>query len=305
MPIRNNEIEIDYKNRITRVFQFIDENLEKDLSLNRLSEIAYFSPYHFHRIFKFITSENLNEYVIRKRIEKSAIDLLHSNLSITEIAYKFGFNSNSSFTKSFKKFYNVNPTEFRKLNPHKFSKIRQLKSKNGQFYPTLEEYFCIINNLKKFIKMNAKIEIKQMPKLNLAFISCVGVKNLESTYQKLIRWAIPNGLMNSETKMVTIYHDSFKITESDKVRMSASIILNKDINTKGEIDIKSIEEGKFIIGSFEIQMNEFEKSWTSLYLWMSENGYTKDDRNPFEIYNNNPNEHPEKKAIVDLYIPIK
>ncbi len=52
-------------------------------------------------------------------------------------------------------------------------------------------------------------------------------------------------------------------------------------------------------------MNELEKPWTGLFLWMNKNGYKKKDRNPFEIYHNNFKEHPEKKAIVDFYIPIE
>lgn len=67
------EIQIDYQNKINRVFKFIDENLEVELSLNKVSEIAFFSPFQFHRVFKFVTGETLNEYVTRQRIEKSAI----------------------------------------------------------------------------------------------------------------------------------------------------------------------------------------------------------------------------------------
>lgn len=153
--------------------------------------------------------------------------------------------------------------------------------------------------------MNAKIEIKEMPKMNLAYVSSIGPQNLESAYGKLIQWATPKGLMNEKTKMVTIYHDSFKVTRADKVRMSASILLDKPIETEGEIGMKTIENGKFIIGSFEIGLNEFEKSWTGLFVWMNENGYKKSDREPFEIYYNNFNEHPKRKAIVDFCIPIE
>ncbi len=305
MTITDKEIQADYKNRINRVFEFIDKNLDSDLSLNTISEIAFFSPFHFHRIFKFITGETLNEYVTRRRIEKSAMDLLHNNNSTTEIAHKFGFSDNSSYSRAFKKYYGVSPTEFRKQNPNRLSKIRQLESKNGQEYPDHDKYICIINNLKNWIKMNAKIEIKEMPKMDLAYVSSIGPQNLESAYQKLMKWATPQNLMNEQAKMVTIYHDSFKITEPNKVRMSASILLNKTVEADGEIGQTSIEAGKFIVGSFEIGSNEFEKSWTGLFLWMNENGYKKADRNPFEIYQNNFNEHPERKAIVDFYIPIE
>lgn len=305
MTITNKEIQADYKNRINRVFEFIDQNLGSDLSLNTIAEIAFFSPFHFHRIFKFITGETLNEYVNRQKIEKSTLDLLHKNITTTEIAHKYGFSDNSSFSRAFKKYFGISPTEFKQQNPNRHSKIRQLESKNGQDYPDYEKYICIINNLKKWIKMNANIEIKEMPKMDLAYVSSIGPQNLESAYQKLMKWATPQGLMNEQTKMVTIYHDSFKVTEANKVRMSASILLNKPVEADGEIGLTSIQKGKFIVGSFEIRLNEFEKSWTGLFLWMSENGYKKADKNPFEIYHNNFNEHPERKAIVDFYIPIE
>ena len=298
-------LQADYKNRINRVFEFIDKNLDSDLSLNTISEIASFSPFHFHRIFKFITGETLNKYVARRRIEKSAMDLLHSNISTTEIAHKFGFSDNSSYSRAFKKYYGISPTEFRRQNPNRLSKICQLESKNGQEYPDYDKYICIINNLKNWMKMNAKIEIKEMPKMDLAYVTSIGPQNLENAYGKLIRWATSQGLMSEQTKPVTIYHDSFKVTEHDKVRMSAGLLLNKPVTTEGEIGLTTIEPGKFIVGSFEIDLNEFEKSWTGLFVWMNENGYKKADREPFEIYHNNFNEHPEKKAIVDFFIPIE
>lgn len=304
MKIVEKEIQVDYQNRINRVFQYIDQNLDADLSLHTVSDIAFFSPYHFHRVFKVITGETLNEYVTRRRIEKSALDLIHKDIGITETSIKCGFNDSSSFTRTFKKYYGVSPTAFRKQHPHKFSKIRQLESKNGQEYPDYDKYICFINDLKKWIKMNANIEVKKISKMNLAYVPNIGSQNLGYAYQKLMKWATPHGLMNEQTKMITIYYDSFKVTEASKVRMSACILLPEPIETKGEIGLISIEAGKCIIGSFEIEVNAFAKAWTGLFIWMNENGYKKADRNPFEIYHNNFNEHPEKKAIVDLYIPI-
>lgn len=305
MTVIDKEIQADYKNRINRVFEFIDQNLESDLSLNTVSEIAFFSAFHFHRVFKFVTEETLHEYVKRRRIEKSASDLLHKNITATEIAHKYGFSDNSSYSRAFKKYFGVSPTEFKNQNPNRFSKIRQLKSKNGQEYPDYEKYICVIINLKNWIKMNAKIEIKEMSKMDLAYVSSIGPHNLENAYGKLMQWATPKGLINDQTKMITVYHDSFKVTEANKVRMSASILLDKAVETNGEIGLTTIEAGKFIVGSFEIGLKEFEKSWTGLFVWMNENGYKKADREPFEIYYNNYNEHPERKAIVDFCIPIE
>ncbi len=305
MPSINNQLQADYKTRINRVFEYIDENLDAELSLSSVAEIAFFSPFHFHRVFKFITNETLNQYVTRRRIEKSALDLLHKNIPVTEISLMYGFGDISSFSRAFKKFYGVSPTEFQRQNPNRFSKIRQLESKIGQPYPELEKYICVIDNLKNWIKMNATIEIKQMPKMELAYVSTIGPQNLGPAFDKLIRWATPKGLMNEQTKMATVYFDSFKVTEPDKVRMNASMLLNEEVEVEGEIGLTTIEAQKCIVGSFEIGLHEFEKSWTGLFVWMNENGYKKAENNPFEIYHNNFNEHPERKAIVDFCIPVE
>jgi len=301
------QIQANYQGRINRVFHYIVDNLDSDLSLDIVSKTAYFSPYHFHRIFKISTGETLNAYVTRLRIEKVATGLIHKrNHSITELSLQYGFKDNSSLTRAFKKFYGVSPTEFRKQNPNKFSKISQLKSKNGQEYPNYDKYICNITNLKKWIDMNAKIEIKVLSKKEVAYITCIGSQNLGSAFDKLMKWAIPKGLFeDKETKMATIYHDSFKITEPHKVRMSACVLLPESIVIDGEIGASNIEEGKFIVGSFQIGVTEFEKSWTGLFLWMNEKGYKKAGREPFEIYHNDFNEHPEKICFVDFYIPIQ
>jgi AraC family transcriptional regulator len=295
----------DYIKRINTILVFIDDNLDSQLSLETVANIGFYSPFHLHRIFKAITNETLNSYITRKRIEKTASILLHQkNVSITELSLQYGFNSNSSFTRTFKKFYGISPSEFRKSKP-KYSKISQTESKNGQEKGLPEEYICNINNHINWIKMNAKIEIKEMPKMDLAYITQIGPQGLGNAYTKLMQWAIPKGLLKEDSKMLTIYHDSFKITEADKVRMSACLILKEKTEVSGEIGLTSIEKGKCIVGHFEIGLDEFEKSWTGLFIWMNENGFKKANRNPFEIYHNNFNEHPEKIAIVDFCIPVE
>ena len=300
-----NEIQEDYRNRLNKVFQFIDENIDSKLSLSTVSEIAYFSPFHFHRIFKLLTGETLNEFVSRRRIEKSVLDILHKKISISEIAHAYGFSDNSAYTKAFKKYYGISPTEFKNQNPNKFSKIRQLNSKIGQTYPDLDEYVRMINNLKKWIEMNSNIEVKQVPEQNYVYITCIGPHELPLAFQKLIAWAIPNGCMTERAKLMTIYQDSLKVTEEEKARFRACIQVENQVENQNEFESAKTLSGKYVVGKFEIGLEDFEKSWTGLYVWMNENNYERAEGESFEIYHNNFNEHPEKKAIVDFYIPIK
>jgi AraC family transcriptional regulator len=305
MNIIENDIQEDYQSRMNRVFMYIETHLDSELSLNLLAEIAFFSPYHFHRIFKFITGETLNSYVTRQKVEKAASNLIHTSIPISEIGYRYGFKDTSSFTRTFKKFYGLSPTAFRKDNPHKFSKIRQVESKNGQDYPDHEKYICIITNLKNWIQMNAHIEIRKTPMLAAAAVTHIGAQGIENAFEKLIKWGNSKGLLrNAEARMGRIFYDSFKVTSPDKVRMSVLLTTNEVFEVDGAIEKISIPQGNCIVGRFEITPLEFEKSWSGLFIWMSENGYKKSIEHPYEIYHNDFREHPENKMVVDFYIPI-
>jgi AraC family transcriptional regulator len=297
----------EYIKRINKVLTYIDENLDKELSLQTISNIAFYSSFHLHRLFKAITNETLNSYITRKRIERTAMMLIHNKeFIITEIADKYGFKNDSTFSRTFKKIYGQSPSEFRKSNADNFSKISKVNSNNGKANFITEEYICNINNLKNWIKMNAKIEIKEMPKKNLAYVTQLGVNGIDNAFQRVIKWATPKELLvKSNTNVCRVFHDSFRVTDADKVRMSIGILTDQEITVDGEVGLTTIEKGKNIVGHFIIEPKEFEKSWNSLFIWMNENGYKKTDRYPFEIYHNNFNEHPEKKCIVDLYIPIE
>lgn len=155
--------------------------------------------------------------------------------------------------------------------------------------------------------MNATTEVKQMGPFSLAYISHQGNMNhLGQAYDRLMRWAAPRGLMAQENvRMLTIYHDSPKITDPNHLRMSASIILNEPVKAAGEVNLRTLNTTKCIVSRLEITSAEFQQAWESNFVWMVEHGYQKGAQDPFEIYYNNPNEHPEGKCLVDLCIPIQ
>ncbi len=294
-----------YIQRINEIFRYIDEHLSEDLPLAKVAEIAHYSPYHFHRIFKYLTSEPLHAYVNRRRLEKSALDLRHKNITITEMAYKYGFGDITSYSRAFKRHFGVSPTNYKSRYRNKVGKKCQVDSKYSQSSTEYQQYLCIIDQLIQWIQMNAKIDIKELPPMHLAYSTCIGVKNIEQAFHSILKWTNANGLMEETTRFVRIFHDSFKVTAPEKVRMSAGVLLSGPAVTEGVISQTTLAGGKCIVGRFEIEPKDFEKAWTGLFIWMSEQGYLKAEKDPFEVYYNDHRTHPEGKAIVDLCIPVK
>lgn len=302
---KNIEVVSDHIKRVNKAIRYIDMHLDSELSLDVIAGIANFSPYHFHRIFKSVVNEPLNSYITRKRIEKTAAALMRQNqVSIPQVYTKYGFNSNSSFTRAFKKFYGVSPTAFRANCPDRFSKISKADSKNGQKPDLFEPYICSIDE-QKLQTMNANIQVTEVPELKLAYIAHIGHDNLQSAFKRLLDWAADNGLLrDGNIKPITIYHDSFKITALDKLRISAGIILREPVQVDGEVGLTTIPKGKYVVGHYEIKPEEFGLVWGELFVWLNKNGYKKSDKNVFEIYHNDFTQHPENLSKVDFYIPI-
>ena len=88
----------EYLLRINKVTDYIHNNIDQPLPLQKMAGIACFSPFHFHRVFTILTGETPTDYIKRTRIEKAA-QLLKRNkeLSATEIARLCGFSSHGVF----------------------------------------------------------------------------------------------------------------------------------------------------------------------------------------------------------------
>lgn len=104
-----------YRNehKLKRVLSFIRENYDKRISLANMANVCEMSPKYFCSYFKKMTKMSPTEYLQFYRVEKSARELLKSELSITEIAFDNGFSDLSYFIKVFKKQIGVSPGKFR------------------------------------------------------------------------------------------------------------------------------------------------------------------------------------------------
>ncbi|UUC44064.1 AraC family transcriptional regulator [Flavobacterium cerinum] len=290
--------------QLGKVLDFIEQNPDENITIEKVAAIGNYSPYHFHRLFKAYTGETILEFSNRKRLEKIAALLIRDKkLTISELVFRYGFSDNAALTKAFKKRYGISPSAFRKLSSSQYDKVKQ--SKNGQTFEGLESYICRIETLKNKM-MNTKITIQPIEPLHIVAVNHIGVDNLDAAFTTIINWSVENeGIDPQKMEVIRIYHDSFKITAPEKVRMEIGVRINREVKPEAGIFYRLLEPGECITGDFEMDPQDFEKAWSYLYIMMNENGYTPTEALPFEIIRNNYKEHPEKKIIVTLYIPVK
>ncbi|MBT3209992.1 MAG: AraC family transcriptional regulator [Bacteroidetes bacterium] len=299
----------EYLGRINKVIDYIEQNIDTQLSLKKLSDVANFSQFHFHRIFSSIIGETLNSFIRRKRLEKAASAIIaNNNLSILDIAIQCGFSSSATFSRSFKEYFSKSPSAYKAEKQN--SNIRKLFSNNSEIVEKNSGYLCnelLIFNEKKLV-MKTKVEVKEMPELNVAYCRHIGPFNqIGKAYEKLMRWAGPRGLINfPNTKMLSVFHDDPNITGKDGVQQSACITVPENTKVDGEIGTMTVAGGKFAIARFEIDETQFQESWDLIMCkWLPESGYQCDDKLPYELYHNDHQQHPEKKFILDICVPVK
>ncbi|MGN0277546.1 MAG: helix-turn-helix domain-containing protein [Hominisplanchenecus sp.] len=95
------------------LISYINEHFHEPVSLDALAKKANLSPYHFTRIFARETGYTPHQYLINTRISAAKFMLKSSERSIKDIAFSTGFNSESNFCSTFKKWEKVTPGEYR------------------------------------------------------------------------------------------------------------------------------------------------------------------------------------------------
>ncbi len=95
---------------LNQVIDYIEDHLTDDLSLERISEYAGVSDYHFRKIFFYLSGLTLSEYIKNRRLSEANKDLLRGE-KVTDVAYKYGYQSVDGFTRAFKKWSGFLPSD--------------------------------------------------------------------------------------------------------------------------------------------------------------------------------------------------
>jgi len=95
---------------LNHVIDYIEDHLTDDISPEIISEYAGVSDYHFRKIFFYISGLTLNEYIKNRKLSEANKDLLNGE-RVTDVAFKYGYQSMDGFTRAFRKWSGLLPSE--------------------------------------------------------------------------------------------------------------------------------------------------------------------------------------------------
>ncbi len=155
-------------------------------------------------------------------------------------------------------------------------------------------------------------EVCELEPRNVAYVSYVGnymgnVAIFEELFGKLCAWAGPQGLLDAGAKFSASYQDDPQTTPPEELRLELCLEVPEGTVGEGEVGIKILPGGKYVVLHAEISKpEEYGLTWEWVVQWLSENNLEIDMSRPsYEMYLNNPNEHPEGLQILDICVSAK
>ena len=277
-----------YIKRINQAIDFLEANFDKKVALEEVANAAMFSKYHFHRIFKAIMNETLNNYIKRLRLEKAfKVLIAGTNESITDLAYKFGYQSVAGFSRDFQEYYGMSPSKARKA--------KQSPINRGV-------------DLSKDINLSF-IEVKSVPTYHVFYQRvAVGydISEIRKAFGRLYEYATTNDLLTSTSQVIGVGYDDPDFTPANKCRYDACIIFDSKNKLPQDIPFnkKVLLGGLYAIFCFEGNADEFHSAWDTIFKeWLLNSDYLPDDKPHLEMYL--PSEHYENGIFkANLCLPI-
>ena len=280
-----------YHERINRVLNFINQHLNEHLDVMQLAHLGNYSPYHFHRIMRAHLGESLGAHIVRLRMEAASNLLLYSGEAINDIAFNVGYENPSSFNKAFKKRFGVSPAEYRK--------------NNVSYYQSLSSTikFNAMENLKSL-----QPKFKEVKPKTVIYTRTLGNYNHSAgkAWNTVCEFAGKKKLFGFGTEFIGISHDDPKVTDAEKLRYDACIVVKKEVLPEGEIGIQEISGGKYAVFTHKGPYEKLENSYDYIFgKWLYESESELRNVPCFEKYLNEPEKIKPEKLLTEIYVPVQ
>lgn len=287
-------------NDLEKAVNYIEKNIKSKIALEDIASNLYLSKYHFHRVFRSVTNKKVMEYVRMRQLSISLDDLLNTDLKIKDIAADFGFEHEQSYSRSFKKFFGINPSQFRLtkkqvpiIDKLDLSAIKALELGiiispsiivRPEFYIAgIEHYVMVEENYNK----------------NLANKLA---KDFYYNYRKTITNAIdPNILISLSTYETITSNESMYLPALEVMDLSSlpKAMIGKKISTHKYAVFKYI--GSHSVN--DITLKTLNCIYRHIQTWLYHSQYAQDAAFHFEQIDNRISK--EDYCEADIYIPVK
>jgi AraC family transcriptional regulator len=265
----------DYAARVERVHAYLAEHLDGDIDLDRLADVACFSPFHFHRIYHALLGETVAESVRRLRLHRAALDLLAHRLPIAQIAARAGYGSQAAFTRAFGVAYGTPPAAYR------------AGSAAGYAAAAVDIRTC------------AAVDV--MARRHVGDYATIG-----TTFELLNATAIGRGWVTEPSRYFGLYYCDPAATPAAALRSDACVSAPPG-PTADDDDLRrvTIEGGRYAVLLHVGPYAELHRAYTWLYReWLPASGEDPADRPCVEEYLNNPRQVPASELRTEIWLPL-
>jgi AraC family transcriptional regulator len=309
----------EYEKRVNRVIDHIQAHRAEELSLEELAGVAAFSPFHFHRVFKSITGENLREFIQRVRLETAASHLTQRpHADILEIALENGFSSASAFARAFKERFGMSASTWRNGGAQ-VSKACQADRKPGEVVRKPRKAAACApghdgsssgTDAREDEEETMNVTVKTLPSYRVAYIRSVGPYgpsgSVGEAWQRLMRWASARDLWTADRICLGIAHDNPHVTEPAKCRHDAAIVIPEGFKTGGDVNVTDVAGGKYAASAFVGDARAIGTAWDRLFgEWLPQSGYQPDHRPCFELYQGEFHDPKTNGFRCELCLPVR
>jgi AraC family transcriptional regulator len=281
------QMRTDYHTKLKPVIRFLEQNYNVPLNLEEVAKLAALSPYHFHRVFKSVTGETLNEFLRRLRLQKAAHDLFYNKPPIIDVALEQGFSSSQNFAKAFRKHFDLSPSEVRECTNLTIfsqvlrkSKIGTTHSKNGNDLVESTSY-----NSSHTTQRRINMIKQQFDQGTLAYVRVTGPygENYKPALDALYGWASSEGV--ADATCIFIYHDNPEITPAEKCRTDIGLLVPENVEVAGAVEKQPFVGGTYATLRKQItDMSQYGPAWNEHIAQIVDLGIEMGDGPCFELY---------------------
>lgn len=272
-----------YAERIGRVLEVLWRHPNTLPSLERLAEIACFSPCHFHRIYRGVMGETIQATSQRMRLQRAARALSHSAKRLTQVAHEAGYGSAAAFVRIFGRHYGVSPQRYRSA-------------------------YVLRLNLKQQENNMHNVEIRTQPTA-LRLLVCRHQGSYMEIGKAFDTLCVKGGLCAPESAPVRIfglYYDDPLSVRVDQLR-SAAGLWRADLPLPPDgLEPAEIPAGRYAVLRHRGPYNELQDAWNWLYAtWLPQTGHAPKAVPCIEEYLNDAHGTAPKDLETDLWLALE